>query len=110
MGKRFGKILAFAAAAAILACAAAAPEARAARDALVMVEGSWILGDPTEDGERLYKCKQGDILRVSERDLNGWYKAVLPEERYSKKFGWIEAKNLSQESFASDMQAFSAPT
>jgi hypothetical protein len=85
-----------------LAILAVVPAARAAQDAVVVVEEAEVRESPDADSQSLETVKKGMKLRISESAKDGWYQSRLPGR---SGMGWIRAQDVLPDRLRDDLKS-----
>jgi len=102
--RHFGWLRAFGAAAIIAFAITWSAPASAAQNGRV-VANTVLRDHPESDAAVLVQVKQGDILRISSKSKEGWFKVLLPDTQGSPQYGWISAQELIPTELAEEMRA-----
>lgn len=70
------------------------PPAYSAQNGRVTAETASIYSAPSSDSGVVAEVKKGDLLRISNRAQNGWYKVVLPGGASPVQYGWMNTDDL----------------
>ena len=70
-----------------------------------MVSATAVLRErPDDEAAAVGQAKQGEMLRISSKSKEGWFKVLLPNTESSPQYGWISAQELIPLDLASEMR------
>ena len=79
--------------------------ALAAQNGRVVAATAVVREAPNKKAAAVAQVKQGDVVRISSKSREGWFKVLLPGTQNSPQFGWISAQELIPIDLINDMKA-----